>query len=140
MPGLPTRPIWVNPEDDTIYLDIEFDPPSLALVQNLTSLEWYFGSLPVSPTSLTIPSPIPSQRLDAFPPTLIEGFGQDITELLDRSGAGRYEVHSQHFKLMNLEQGQERATITFGALWQPVLALDAWARQSDAQRAYMWHA
>ncbi|GJY84935.1 hypothetical protein Tco_0498961 [Tanacetum coccineum] len=32
--------------------------------------------------------------LDAFPPTLIEGFGQDITELLDKSGVVRDEIHS----------------------------------------------
>ncbi|GJX67443.1 hypothetical protein Tco_0303170 [Tanacetum coccineum] len=44
------------------------------------------------------------------------------------------------FRLRILEQGQERATITFSALWQPVLALEAWARQSDAQREDMWQA
>ncbi|GKA87846.1 hypothetical protein Tco_0809610 [Tanacetum coccineum] len=32
-PRLPTRPIWVDPKDGTIYLDIEFDPPSRAPVQ-----------------------------------------------------------------------------------------------------------
>ncbi|GKD04166.1 hypothetical protein Tco_1179140 [Tanacetum coccineum] len=73
-----------------------------------------------------------TERLDALPPTIIEGFGWDITELLDRSGEVRDEIHSQHFRLKSLEQGQERATITFGALWKLVLALEAWARQSEA--------
>ncbi|GKD25354.1 hypothetical protein Tco_1231568 [Tanacetum coccineum] len=26
-PRLPTRPIWVDPKDDTVYIDIEFDAP-----------------------------------------------------------------------------------------------------------------
>ncbi|GJR93285.1 hypothetical protein Tco_0265459 [Tanacetum coccineum] len=59
-PRLPVRPRWVNPEDDTIYLDIEFDHPSQAPVQIPASPEWSSGSLPISPASLTIPSPVPS--------------------------------------------------------------------------------
>ncbi|GKF03804.1 hypothetical protein Tco_0034472, partial [Tanacetum coccineum] len=39
----------------------------------------------------------------------------------------------------SLEYEQERVTVTFGAIWRPVLALDAWAGQTDAQRAAMWH-
>ncbi|GJT37994.1 hypothetical protein Tco_0937859 [Tanacetum coccineum] len=38
------------------------------------------------------------------------------------------------------EGGRERVAVTFGALWRPVLALDAWAGQTDAQRAALWHA
>ncbi|GJZ50602.1 hypothetical protein Tco_0604792 [Tanacetum coccineum] len=141
--------------------NIEFDaPPVRAPVQTTTSPEWSSGSLPVSPASLTVPSPVASlvttqaaiitidedefievgaqlelhgsilhdhtQRLDALPPTLIEGMGQDITELYDRSAAVRREIHSQRFKLRSLEQGQVQATISYGALWQPVLALEAW--------------
>ncbi|GJT87444.1 reverse transcriptase domain-containing protein [Tanacetum coccineum] len=34
----------------------------------------------------------------------------------------------------------ERATMTFGALWRPVLALESWAGHVDAQRAEMWQA
>nr|GEY42457.1 hypothetical protein [Tanacetum cinerariifolium] len=40
----------------------------------------------------------------------------------------------------SLEQGQEQATITFGALWQPVLALEAWTRQTDALKGALWQA
>ncbi|GKD66480.1 hypothetical protein Tco_1308588 [Tanacetum coccineum] len=29
--------------------------------------------------------------------------------------------------------------MTFGAIWRPVLALEAWAGQTDAQRAALWH-
>ncbi|GKA37747.1 hypothetical protein Tco_0724312 [Tanacetum coccineum] len=35
-----------------------------------------------------------TQRLDALPPTLLEGMGRDITELYDRSTAVRGEIHS----------------------------------------------
>ncbi|GKB54133.1 hypothetical protein Tco_0904886 [Tanacetum coccineum] len=97
-------------------MDIEcVMPPVRTPVQTLTLPKWSSGSLPVSPTSLTVPLPIapPSlvepvdkgyldeigaqlelhggilhdhtHRLDALPPTLLEGIGRDITELYDRS-------------------------------------------------------
>ncbi|GJW98758.1 hypothetical protein Tco_0180566 [Tanacetum coccineum] len=47
-------------------------------------------------------------------------------------------LHRWNPYLGSLERGQEHATITFGALWQPVLALEAWAGQTDAQRAALW--
>ncbi|GJY81947.1 hypothetical protein Tco_0494698 [Tanacetum coccineum] len=34
---------------------------------------------------------------------------------------------------------QERVVVTFGAIWRPVLALESWAGQTDAQRAALWH-
>ncbi|GKC65021.1 hypothetical protein Tco_1097619 [Tanacetum coccineum] len=40
----------------------------------------------------------------------------------------------------SLEYKQERVAMTFRAIWRPVLALEAWAGQTDAQRAAMWHA
>ncbi|GKB28663.1 hypothetical protein Tco_0868064 [Tanacetum coccineum] len=40
----------------------------------------------------------------------------------------------------SLEQEQERAIVTFGALWRLVLALEAWAGHVDARRAEMSHA
>ncbi|GJU90624.1 hypothetical protein Tco_1303047 [Tanacetum coccineum] len=42
--------------------------------------------------------------------------------------------------LESLEREQERVTVTFGVLWRPVLALEAWAGQTDSQRATRWHA
>ncbi|GKE65877.1 hypothetical protein Tco_1520038 [Tanacetum coccineum] len=39
-----------------------------------------------------------------------------------------------------LEHEQERVVVTFGALWRPVLALESWAGQMDAQRTALWHA
>ncbi|GJY66969.1 hypothetical protein Tco_0469207 [Tanacetum coccineum] len=154
IPRLPVRPTWVDPEDGTVYLDIEFNPSSLASIQNPASPEWSSSYLPVSPASLTVPSPVASlvttpaatiavdddefikvgaqlelygsilqdqtQHLDTLPPTLLEGMGQDITKLYDRSVAVKGEIHSQHFRLGSQEQG----TITFGTLWLSVLALE----------------
>ncbi|GKD73286.1 hypothetical protein Tco_1331568 [Tanacetum coccineum] len=59
-PRLPTRPTWVDPENGTVYIDIEFDPQSRAPVQTSASPEWSSGSLPISPASLTVPSPVAS--------------------------------------------------------------------------------
>nr|GEU89483.1 hypothetical protein [Tanacetum cinerariifolium] len=117
------RLTWVDPKDDTVYLDINFDPPARAPVQTLASPEWSFGSLPILPTSLTVPSPIP---LPVTTPI--------ATILVDE------DAFLERFRLRSLEHGHERATITFGAFWQLVLALEAWARQSDAQRTNMWQA
>nr|GEV79801.1 hypothetical protein [Tanacetum cinerariifolium] len=99
-----------------------------ALVQTPASPEWSFNSLPVSPASLTIPTPVAS----LVPATTVgegkflEGYSQDFTELFARSGVIGEEIHSQHFRLRSLKQGQEQATIIFGALWRPFLALEAW--------------
>ncbi|GKE67100.1 hypothetical protein Tco_1521261 [Tanacetum coccineum] len=41
-------------------------------------------------------------------------------------------------RLRSLEQWQEQATITFCALWRPVLALETWAGHSDTQRVTLW--
>ncbi|GKA61613.1 hypothetical protein Tco_0761132 [Tanacetum coccineum] len=94
----------------------------------LPSPEWSIGSLPVSPLSPVVPSPIASpvatpaatisvdedqflevgaqlelhwsilhdhtQRLDALPPTLFEGYDRDLRELYTRSGAVRDEIFS----------------------------------------------
>ncbi|GJX14141.1 hypothetical protein Tco_0205899 [Tanacetum coccineum] len=38
------------------------------------------------------------------------------------------------------DKEQERATVTFGAIWRLVLALESWAGHVDTQRAEMWQA
>ncbi|GKB04860.1 hypothetical protein Tco_0833055, partial [Tanacetum coccineum] len=81
-----------------------------------------------------------TQRLDALPPTLFEGYDRDLRELYTRSGVVRDEIFSQRYRFRSLEREQERATVTFSAIWRPVLALEAWAGQTDAQRAALWHA
>ncbi|GKF83439.1 hypothetical protein Tco_0245095, partial [Tanacetum coccineum] len=78
-----------------------------------------------------------TQRLDAMPPTLFAEIDRDVIELYTRSGAVRDEIFSQRYRLKSLEQEQERAVMTFGALWRPVLALEAWTGHVDTRMASM---
>ncbi|GKA83112.1 hypothetical protein Tco_0789860 [Tanacetum coccineum] len=78
-----------------------------------------------------------TQRLDALPPTLFEGYDRDLRELYTRSGVVRDEIFSQRYRFRSLEREQERATVTFNAIWRPILALEAWAGQTDAYRAVL---
>ncbi|GJR96358.1 hypothetical protein Tco_0268532 [Tanacetum coccineum] len=73
-----------------------------------------------------------TQRLDALPPTLFEGYDRYLKELYTRSRAVKDEVFSMRYRLRSLEQEHERATVTFDAIWRLVLALEAWAGQTDA--------
>ncbi|GJU45464.1 hypothetical protein Tco_1202730 [Tanacetum coccineum] len=81
-----------------------------------------------------------TQRLDALPLTLFEGYDKDLRELYSRSGVVRDEIFSQRYRFRSLKQEQERDTVTFRAIWRPVLALEAYAGQTDAERIALWHA
>nr|GEY30309.1 copia protein [Tanacetum cinerariifolium] len=59
-PRKPARTTWIDPQNGLVYLDIKVDPLSCALVQTSASPEWSSGFLPVSPASLTVPSPVAS--------------------------------------------------------------------------------
>ncbi|GKE79003.1 hypothetical protein Tco_1545123, partial [Tanacetum coccineum] len=136
-----------------------------APVQASPSPEWSLDSLPVSPSSPVVPSPITSlvatptatisvdedqfievwaqleihgsilhdhtQCLEALPPNLVADIDRDMRELYTRSGAVRDEIFLQRYRFRSLEREQERAIITFGAFWRPVLALEAWAGHVD---------
>ncbi|GJY21510.1 hypothetical protein Tco_0394076 [Tanacetum coccineum] len=80
-----------------------------------------------------------TQRLDALPPTLFEGYDRDLRELYTRLWAVRDDIFSQHYRFRSLEREKERAMVTFSAIWRPVLALEAWAGQTDAYRVALWH-
>ncbi|GJW89166.1 reverse transcriptase domain-containing protein [Tanacetum coccineum] len=59
---------------------------------------------------------------------------------LIRDHAVRLEELSPDLFNRSLEYEQERVALTFRAIWRPVLALESWAGQTDAQRAALWHA
>ncbi|GJZ66466.1 hypothetical protein Tco_0623162 [Tanacetum coccineum] len=101
----PTLVTWADPKDGRVYTDIPTYVPPVAPVQTPPSLERSSGSLPVSPSSPAVPTPVASLRLDTLPHALFEGYDRDLRELYTR----------------------------------PVLALKAWAGQTDAQRAALWH-
>ncbi|GJU53313.1 hypothetical protein Tco_1227027 [Tanacetum coccineum] len=145
MPRLPTRPTWVNLEDGTVYIDIKFDaPPVHALVQTPASPKFSSGSLPVSPASLIIPSPVAS--LLTTPAATIAVEEDEFIEVRAQLELHESILHDHTHRLDALpptlieERGQKQATIMFGALWQLVLALEAWAGRTDAQRAALWQA
>nr|GEU86943.1 hypothetical protein [Tanacetum cinerariifolium] len=138
--------IWVNPEDGTEYTDIPIDlprsPPSKPLLSIGTpsSPDW---SPEYIPKPLPIPSPVAAapicedefleigaelalrgsmlhdytECLNALPPTLFDVYDRDLWELYTRSREVKDEIFSQRYRLKSLEQGQERATVTFNALW-----------------------
>nr|GEY57835.1 hypothetical protein [Tanacetum cinerariifolium] len=122
-PRIPVRTTWIDPEDSTVYLDIGIDSRSCAPIQTSASPEWSSNSLPVSPSSLVVPSPIAS-----LPTTLATTISVDEDQFLKR------------YRLRSLKWEQEMATVAFGTLWRPVLALKAWARHVDARRIEMGHA
>ncbi|GKE63836.1 hypothetical protein Tco_1514203 [Tanacetum coccineum] len=118
--------------------------------------EWTSGSLPISPspsndpspisspmTPLTIPSPVATPaavETEGFVTELGAQVQMDIRELFARSGAVKEEILSQRYRFRSLKYEQERVAVTFGAIWRPVLTLEAWVGQTDAQRAALWHA
>ncbi|GJZ47446.1 hypothetical protein Tco_0601278 [Tanacetum coccineum] len=90
---------------------------------------------------LTVPSPV------ATPAAVeTEGFLTELGAQVQMQGglisdhAVRLEELSPALFERSLEYEQERVAVTFGAIWRPVLALEAWAGQTDAQRAALWHA
>ncbi|GKB67638.1 hypothetical protein Tco_0929050 [Tanacetum coccineum] len=90
-----------------VYTDILTYVPPVAPVQTPPSPEWSLGYLPVSPSSPIVPSLIASP---VATPTAIISFGR---------------------------RAKRGAILTFGALWRPVLALEAWAGHVDAWMADM---
>ncbi|GKD30951.1 hypothetical protein Tco_1241729 [Tanacetum coccineum] len=79
-------------------------------------------------------------RLKELSPALFERYDRDIGELFTRSRVVTEDIFSQRYWFMSLEYEQERVAVTFRAIWRPVLSLKAWAGQTDAQRAALWHA
>nr|GEV17880.1 hypothetical protein [Tanacetum cinerariifolium] len=81
-----------------------------------------------------------THRLEATPPTLFAKIDWDVRELYIRSGAVKDEIFSQRYQFRSLKHEQKRTAMTFGALWRPVQALEAWAgcvdnRMTDMSRA-----
>ncbi|GKA96935.1 hypothetical protein Tco_0824829 [Tanacetum coccineum] len=124
----------VDPEDDRVYTDITIYP-LVAPVQTSLSPEWSSGSLPNSLSSHEVPSPIAS--LMATPTATIsvnEDHFLEVGAQLELHGS-ILQDHTQRLDALlptliadidrSLEHEQERTAVTFGALWRPVLALEA---------------
>ncbi|GKE98889.1 hypothetical protein Tco_0022240, partial [Tanacetum coccineum] len=115
------------------------------------SPEWTSGSLPISLLPSDNPSPISSPMIPLTVPSLVATPAADETEgFLTKLGAqvqkqeGLISDHAVQleelspalFEMYNRDIGE----LFTRAIWRPVLALDAWAGQTDAQRAALWHA
>ncbi|GKD06035.1 hypothetical protein Tco_1181009, partial [Tanacetum coccineum] len=121
------------PEEDRVYTDIPVYPPfpspvaSLVATPIATILVGEDQFIEVG-AQLELHGSIlqdHTQRLDALPPTLVADIDRDVREMYTRSGVVRDEIFSQTYKFRSLEREQERTAMTFGALWRPVLALEA---------------
>ncbi|GKB91984.1 hypothetical protein Tco_0964256 [Tanacetum coccineum] len=153
----PTLTNWMDPEDGIVYIDVPAYPPPSPPAQTPPSPEWPSGSLHISPAPPIVPSPILSPMISLTVPSPVaspataktEGFltelgaqryDRDIGELFTRLGTVKDEIFSQRYRFRSLEHEQKRVVVNFGAIWRPVLALESWAGQTDAQRAALWHA
>nr|GEW43503.1 hypothetical protein [Tanacetum cinerariifolium] len=96
--------------------------------------EWSSASLHVSLAPSIVPLPILSPMISLFVPSPVaipamakaEGF---------LTGGSQDEIFSYRYRFRSLEHEQERITVTFGALWRPVLALEACAGHRVVVRA-----
>nr|GEZ36649.1 hypothetical protein [Tanacetum cinerariifolium] len=121
-------------EDGIVYINVPSYPPPAPPAQTSPSPELSSGSHPISPAPSIVSSPISSPMIlltitsPVASPAMVETKGF-LTEL----GA-----------LVKIQEGlirdhMERVTVNFGAIWIPVLALEVWTGQADAERAAMWH-
>ncbi|GKE78468.1 hypothetical protein Tco_1544588 [Tanacetum coccineum] len=127
-----------NPEDGIVYIDVPAYPPPAPPAQTPPSPKWSSSSLPISPAPSIVPSPISSPMilltillLVASPATAeTDGFLTELGARVEMQG-GLIHDHTR-YRFKSLEHEQERVTVTFGALWRLVLALESWAGQTDA--------
>ncbi|GJW96970.1 hypothetical protein Tco_0178778 [Tanacetum coccineum] len=118
------------PEDGMIYIDIHDYPPPAPPLQH-TFTQYTSSLLPISPSHSDVPSSISSPMIPltvpspVATPTAVETKGF-LTEL-----GAQFKI----YQFRSLEYQQEWVAVTFKVIWRPVLALEAWAGQTDAQRA-----
>nr|GEY31844.1 hypothetical protein [Tanacetum cinerariifolium] len=149
----PSLTTWIDPEDGIAYINVPAYPPLAPPAQTSPSPKWSSGSLPVSPAPsivplpisspmkpLSVPSSVASPVTEDISPALFKRYDRDIWELFTRSGVVRVEIFSQRYSFRSLDHEQERVAMTFRAIWRPVLTLESWVGQTDAQRAAVWHA
>nr|GEZ12216.1 hypothetical protein [Tanacetum cinerariifolium] len=144
---VPVVGIAIDPKDDMVYIDVPVYPPQAPPLQKPCSPEWTSGSLPISPSPSIVPSPMISLTV----PSSIASHVATSTATIPVDEDQFIEVgaqlklyksilqdHTQHLDVMpstlSLEHKLERTAMTFGALWRPVLALEAWVGRVDTQR------
>ncbi|GKA49999.1 hypothetical protein Tco_0743072 [Tanacetum coccineum] len=121
----PVLTTWINQEDGIAYIDVPAYPLPVPPVQTPPSHKWSSGSLLVSPAPSIVPLPISSPMIPLTVPSPI---------------VSPATTETKGFLTKSLHHKQEKVVVTFGAIWRPILALESWAGQTDAQRAALWHA
>ncbi|GJW19271.1 reverse transcriptase domain-containing protein [Tanacetum coccineum] len=111
--------------------------------------EWTSGSLLISPSHSDVPSPILSPMVPLTVPSPVatpataetERFLTELGAQVEMQG-GLIHDHSVRLEELSpalfersLEYEQEQVVMTFRAISRPVLSLEAWAGQTDSQRA-----
>ncbi|GKA11807.1 hypothetical protein Tco_0691353 [Tanacetum coccineum] len=129
----PTLTTWTDLEDGMIYIDIPDYPPPAPPVQTPPSPE----SSSQDAGGLIRDHAV---QLEGLSHALFQRYDRDMGELFTRSRAVKEEIFYQRYRFRSLKYKQESVAVTFGAIWRPLLAFEAWAGQTDAQRAALWHA
>ncbi|GJY72087.1 hypothetical protein Tco_0475790, partial [Tanacetum coccineum] len=137
----PTLGTWVDPKDGRVYTDILAYVPLAAPVQTLPSAEWSFGSLPVSPASLIVPSPIAS-LVATLTATILVDEDQfiEVGAQLELHGS---ILHDQPQRLDALpptlvaDIDRDVRELYTRSEARPVMALKAWAGRVDTRLADM---
>ncbi|GJW92309.1 hypothetical protein Tco_0169862 [Tanacetum coccineum] len=147
----PTLTTWTDSKDGMVYIDVPANPPPAPPVQIPPSPEYTSGSLPISSSPSVVPSPISSPMIPLTVPSLIatpataksEKF---LTELGAQVKMHGGLIHDHAVRLEDLSPTLfKRYDRDIGELFtrsgaRPVLALESWGGQTDAQRAALWHA
>nr|GEV25112.1 hypothetical protein [Tanacetum cinerariifolium] len=125
----------IDPKDGIAYIDVPAYPPPAPPVQTPPSLEWTFGSLPISPLPFIVPSPISSPIISLTVPSSVaspttaeaEGFltrlGAQVEMhgglIRDHTAALQRELQEMKGRVTALEQERElreRVVLRFSVL------------------------
>nr|GEY10982.1 hypothetical protein [Tanacetum cinerariifolium] len=89
--------------------------------------EWSPGSFPISLAPSIIPSPIPSPMISLTVPSPIASLVVTSTATIPVDE----DRFIERYRFRSLKHEQERTSVTFEALWRPMLALEAWTGHVD---------
>ncbi|GJW19457.1 hypothetical protein Tco_0026893 [Tanacetum coccineum] len=132
-----TLDTWVDPKDSRVYTGIPAYVPLAALVQTLSSPEWSLSSLPVSPSSPIVPSPIASS---VATPTATISIDEDqfieVGAQLELHGSILYD-HTKHLDALPPTLVADIDRDVRELYTRPVLALEAWVGHVDTRLADM---
>ncbi|GJR46390.1 hypothetical protein Tco_1314493 [Tanacetum coccineum] len=153
----PTLTTWIDPEDGMVYIDVPAYPPIAPPVQTPPLPEWRSGSLPISPSpsvveeeeeeeavprgqqeASSVTPPLPEWRSGSLPISPSPSVVPPPLTVPSPVATPAAELSPALFE-RSLEYKQERVAVTFESIWRPVLALESWVGQTDAQRAALWH-